>query len=76
MAGRKGVGMEIALLLEITDFQQAVVYSPQTKKDYSVELTADQAELYQSMLESIENDEDVYVHFDKENMQLTYLDSE
>ncbi|TLQ07033.1 YebC/PmpR family DNA-binding transcriptional regulator [Marinilactibacillus psychrotolerans] len=68
--------MEIALLLEITDFQQAVVYSPQTKKDYSVELTADQAELYQSMLESIENDEDVYVHFDKENMQLTYLDSE
>jgi len=68
--------MEIALLLEITDFQQAVVYSPQTKKDYSVELTADQAELYQSMLESIENDEDVYVHFDKKNMQLTYLDSE
>ncbi|WP_226910130.1 hypothetical protein [Marinilactibacillus psychrotolerans] len=67
--------MEIALLLEITDFQQAVVYSPQTKKDYSVELTADQAELYQSMLESIESDEDVYVHFDKENMQLTYLDS-
>ncbi len=75
MAERKGVGMEIALLLEITDFQQAVVYSPQTKKDYSVELTADQAELYQSMLESIESDEDVYVHFDKENMQLTYLDS-
>ena len=68
--------MEIALLLEVTDFQQAVVYSPQTKKDYSVELTADQAELYQAMLESIENDEDVYVHFDKENMQLTYLDSE
>lgn len=76
MAERKGVGMEIALLLEITDFQQAVVYSPQTKKDYSVELTADQAELYQAMLESLENDEDVYVHFDKENMQLTYLDSE
>jgi len=76
MAERKGVGMEIALLLEITDFQQAVVYSPQTKKDYSVGLTADQAELYQAMLESIENDEDVYVHFDKENMQLTYLDSE
>ena len=68
--------MEIALLLEITDFQQAVVYSPQTKKDYSVELTTDQAELYQAMLESLENDEDVYVHFDKENMQLTYLDSE
>ena len=76
MAKRKGVGMEIALLLEITDFQQAVVYSPQTKKDYSVKLNADQAELYQSMLESIESDEDVYVHFDKENMQLTYLDSE
>ena len=76
MAERKGVGMEIALLLEVTDFQQAVVYSPQTKKDYSVELTADQAELYQAMLESLENDEDVYVHFDKENMQLTYLDSE
>lgn len=76
MAERKGIGMEIALLLEITDFQQAVVYSPQTKKDYSVELNADQAELYQSMLESIESDEDVYVHFDKENMQLTYLDSE
>ncbi|MDN6290733.1 MAG: hypothetical protein ACTHVM_05690 [Alkalibacterium gilvum] len=68
--------MEIALLLEITDSQQAVVYSPKTKKDYSVELTASQAKLYQSMLESIENDEDVYVHFDKENMQLTYLDSE
>lgn len=68
--------MEIALLLEITDSQQAVVYSPQTKKDYLVELTADQAELYQSMLESIENDEDVYVHFDKESMQLTYLDRE
>jgi len=76
MAERKGVGMEIALLLEITDFQQAVVYSPQTKKDYSVGLTADQAELYQAMLESLENDEDVYVHFDKENMKLTYLDSE
>lgn len=68
--------MEIALLLEITDSQQAVVYSPKTKKDYSVELTTSQAKLYQSMLESIENDEDVYVHFDKENMQLTYLDSE
>jgi len=76
MAEGKSVGMEIALLLEITDFQQAVVYSPQTKKDYSVKLNADQAELYQSMLESIESDEDVYVHFDKENMQLTYLDSE
>lgn len=68
--------MEITLLLEVTGFDQAVVYSPGEKKEYVVDITIDQAELYQSMLDNLEDDEDVYVNFDKENMQLTYRDSE
>lgn len=68
--------MEIVLLLEVTDYNQVVVYSPNEKKEYTVDVTDDQSELYQNMLNSVEDDEDVFVNFDKRNMKLVYLDSE
>jgi hypothetical protein len=73
---KESVKMEIVLLLEVTDYNQVVLYSPNEKKEYTVDVTDDQSELYQNMLNSVEDDEDVFVNFDKRNMKLVYLDSE
>lgn len=66
--------MEISLLLEVVNRNQLVLYNPVRKKEMTVAITNEQADYYESMLN--ENEEDIYVIYNEETNQLSYIEDE
>ncbi|MGE7365450.1 hypothetical protein ACQKKE_02230 [Desemzia incerta] len=66
--------MITVLLLEVINPNEVVVYNPETKKEFSVAATNDQVDYYESLLN--ETEEDVFVIYNEEENQLSYIDDE
>lgn len=66
--------MEVTLLLEVVNRNQLVLYSPVTKKEMTVTITNEQADYYESLLN--ENEENVFVIYNEETNQLSYIEDE
>lgn len=66
--------MEVTLLLEVVNRNQLVLYSPVTKKEMTVPITNEQADYYESLLN--ENEENVFVIYNEETNQLSYIEDE
>lgn len=66
--------MEFALLLEVVNRNELVLYSPVTKKEMTVAVTNEQADYYELLLN--ENEEDAFVIYNEETNQLSYIEDE
>ena len=60
-----------ALLLEVSDDNEVLVYSANTRKEYTFIVTPEHADIYRAM---IEDEEDTFLEFDEETEQLISLD--
>lgn len=60
-----------ALLLEVSDDNEVLVYSANTRKEYTFIVTPEHADRYRAMLE---DNEEILLEFDEETEQLPSLD--
>lgn len=74
MPFRKESVMITVLLLEVKKTNEVVVYNPETKKEFSVSVTNEQMDYYESLLN--ETEEGLFVIYNEEENQLSYIDDE
>lgn len=66
--------LPFALLLEVTKENTVLLYSANTKKEYTISVEPEEANLYRELLEHSPDEEDVYLGFDERTEQLYPLD--
>lgn len=66
--------MITVLLLEISQPDKAIVYNPNTRKEFSVSVTQEQLDYYELLLN--ETEEYIFVIYNEEENQLSYIDDE
>lgn len=66
--------MITVLLLEVNKPDEAIVYNPTTRKEFSVSVTQEQSDYYEFLLN--ETEEDIFVIYNEEENQLSYIDDE
>ncbi|MBM6613984.1 hypothetical protein JTF06_04500 [Desemzia sp. RIT804] len=66
--------MITVLLLEVNKPDKAIVYNPNTRKEFSISVTQEQSDYYELLLN--ETEEDIFVIYNEEENQLSYIDDE